>query len=210
MKCSKCGTELEVAPAAYPGEHTASVCRDVLAERLAWFREMPTALRLVEVEAQLAAERAKRLATMSTPKDPGHRLHELMAALADETASLSDKDVVDDATADGIDIKAEAARVRGVLLSGLQRAKVERLGRALAEREKVLASLKSSTLTLPGDASARRALLARVFERKPQMRDAVMTLQHRNFESLSDDDVESVLKQLEHLGVLDDDSETKK
>jgi hypothetical protein len=43
-----------------------------------------------------------------------------MAALADETASLSDKDVVDDATADGIDIKAEAARVRGVLLSGLQ------------------------------------------------------------------------------------------
>ena len=62
MKCSKCGTELEAAPAAYPGKHTASVCRDVLAERLAWFREMPAAIRLERVEAQLAAERARSAA----------------------------------------------------------------------------------------------------------------------------------------------------
>ena len=41
------------------------------------------------------------------------------------------------------------------------------------------------------------------------MREAVMTLQHRNFESLSDEDVESMLKQLQHLSVLDDDDEKK-
>ncbi len=30
-----------------------------------------------------------------------------------------------------------------------------------------------------------------------------ITMQHRNFQTLSDEDVESVLRQLQHLGVLD-------
>jgi hypothetical protein len=34
-----------------------------------------------------------------------------------------------------------------------------------------------------------------------------VTLQHRGFEALSDDDVESALKQLEALGLLDEDPE---
>jgi hypothetical protein len=37
------------------------------------------------------------------------------------------------------------------------------------------------------------------------MRDAVVTLQHRNFDSFSEGDVESALRQLNALGLLDDD-----
>jgi hypothetical protein len=132
-----------------------------------------------------------------------------MNALADRAANARDKEIVDDATAEGVDIKSEAADVRGVLLTGLQRAKRARLGRARAEREKIVASLKISTATLPATPAERRALLGRVIQRKPQMREAIMTIQHRNFESLSDDDVEGVLKQLEHLGALDEDDAKK-
>jgi hypothetical protein len=38
------------------------MCRDVLAERLAWFREMPSATRLERAEVQLTAERARSAA----------------------------------------------------------------------------------------------------------------------------------------------------
>jgi hypothetical protein len=49
----------------------------------------------------------------------------------------------------------------------------------------------------------------RSLERRPQMKEAVVTLQHRDFASFSDADVESVLKQLDALGLLEDDSEPK-
>ena len=39
----------------------------------------------------------------------------------------------------------------------------------------------------------------------PQMKEAAVTLQHRDFASFSDADVASVLKQLDALGLLDDD-----
>ena len=71
MKCSKCGTEYDADP-TFASEwmqvngqnrnHTDAMCRDVLAERLAWFREMPAAIRLERVEAQLGAERARSAA----------------------------------------------------------------------------------------------------------------------------------------------------
>ena len=41
------------------------------------------------------------------------------------------------------------------------------------------------------------------------MRGAVMTLQHREFNAMTDDDVESALKQLDALGLLPDDPEPK-
>ena len=58
---------------------------------------------------------------MSTPRDPGKRLHALMDALAERERSLSDKEVLDDALAEGVDVKAEAGEVRNFLLTGIQR-----------------------------------------------------------------------------------------
>jgi hypothetical protein len=73
MKCSKCGTEYSADPAfvsewmqinGQNREHTDAMCRDLLAERLAWFREMPAAIRLerAELVEALRAERALRKA----------------------------------------------------------------------------------------------------------------------------------------------------
>jgi hypothetical protein len=45
-------------------------------------------------------------------------------------------------------------------------------------------------------------------ERRPQVKDGI-TLQHRDFASFSDADVEILLKQLDVLGLLDDDPESE-
>lgn len=142
---------------------------------------------------------------MSTPNDAGERLHALMVVLADRQMSLSDTEVFDDAIADGIDVRAEASEVRGALLAGLLSAKRQRLMDAQTAHKEAVTSIKATTLQLPRDRAARRALLASALQRRPEMREAMVTLQHRNFDSLSEDDIESALQQLHHLGILDDD-----
>jgi hypothetical protein len=144
---------------------------------------------------------------MTNPKSPGERLAALMNALADHAASTSDKDLLEEAAADGVDAKEQADRMRVLLLDGVLRAKKKRLSTAVQAHEAAVTSLGSRISRLPSDATARRALLAKSLRRRPQMREAVVTLQHRDFESFSDADVESALKQMDALGLLDDDSE---
>jgi hypothetical protein len=147
---------------------------------------------------------------MSAPKDAGKRLYALMDALAEREFLLSDEEVLKDAVAEGVDVKAEVGEVRNVLLAGIQRTKKRRLEEARMAHEKAVASIKAMAVQLPEGPAARRALLSRIVQRRPEMREAVVTLQHRNFELLSDDDVESALRQLQHLGLLNDDPELKK
>jgi hypothetical protein len=56
---------------------------------------------------------------------------------------------------------------------------------------------------LPDGVDARRALLAGIFERHPEMTDAFLTVQHRELRELTDADVESCLAQMLELGVFD-------
>jgi hypothetical protein len=132
-----------------------------------------------------------------------------MDALADHAESAPDQELLGEASAQGVDANAEAGRVRDLLLGAVLRAKKERLEEAQRAHRQALADLGSRTARLPADPAARRALLLRTVTRKPQMKDAVMTLQHRDFESFSDGDVESALKQLQALGLLDDEFEPK-
>lgn len=146
---------------------------------------------------------------MSTPKDPKNRLAVAMDALAEQVESMSDQEVLDDAAAEGIDVKAEGDRVRGLLLGAVVSAKKDRLASAMHAHKRSVAALARRAVRIPSDPSDRRALLMRSLERRPQMKEAVVTLQHRDFASFSDADVESVLNQLDALGLLDDDSEPK-
>lgn len=149
------------------------------------------------------------MATVSTPKNPKNPLAVVMDALAEQVESMSEEQVLADAAAEGVDVKAEGDRVRGVLLGAVVRAKKDRLAQAMESHRRNVASLAQRAVRIPRDPSDRRALLMRSLDKKPQMKEAVVTLQHRDFASFSDADVESVLKQLEALGLLDDDSENK-
>ena len=146
---------------------------------------------------------------MTKPKDATERLIALMGALAEHVASASDQELLDQAAAEGIDVKANTAHVRDVLLSAVLRTKKERLRKAREAHERAVTNLGVRVARLPGEPEARRCLLMRCLQRRTQMHEAVMTLQHRDFESFSDADVESALRQLEALGLLDDESESK-
>ncbi|MGO9662337.1 MAG: hypothetical protein ACLP66_03375 [Polyangia bacterium] len=144
---------------------------------------------------------------MRNPMSPGEKLATIMRALADHAGSTSDKNLLDEAAADGVDVKEQANRVRTLLLDSVLRAKKKRLSTAALAHEATVTILGSRTSRVPSDAALRRALLAKSLRRRPQMREAVVTLQHREFESFSDADVESALRQMDALGLLDDDSE---
>ena len=147
---------------------------------------------------------------MTKPKGARERLAALMDALAEQAESMSDQEVLDDAAATGLDADAEANRVRGVLLAAVVHAKKGRLTNALHSHQKTVAMLASRAARLPSAPSDRRALLMRTLEQRPQMKEALVTIQHRDFTTFSDADIESVLKQLDALGLLgDDDSEPK-
>jgi hypothetical protein len=57
-------------------------------------------------------------------------------------------------------------------------------------------------VTIPADRMSRRLLLGRVIQRQPQLQG---TLQFREFDKLTDEDVESRLQKLALLGVLDEE-----
>src|SRR6185437_6150080 len=131
---------------------------------------------------------------MTKPRDASARVSSIMFALADSEATASDKEVLEAATGEGVSVADEATRVRDILIGGVLRAKKMRLSRANEAHQKAVSDLGARTSRLPGDPGSRRKLLAASLQRRPDMRQAVVTLQHREFESFSDTDVESALK----------------
>lgn len=146
---------------------------------------------------------------MTEPKDGAQGLKRLFDALADEEAAMPDAVVLDDAAREGLDVAAEGRRVRSVLLGAVLQAKKTRRLRAQEDHARAVAAIAQRSTKLPGDAAGRKALLSRVLGARPQMREAVVTLQHRDFESFSDEDIVSALRQLDALGLLDDETGSK-
>jgi len=146
---------------------------------------------------------------MTKPKDSGESLSAVMNALAEHAAYATDEELLADAAAQGTDTKAEGARIRVLLRDAVLRAKQTRLRGAEEAHRRVVAEIAARAIRLPTDPGARRALLNRSLQRRPEMREAVVTLQHRDFDSMSDADVESALKQLDALGLLDEEPDPK-
>ena len=140
---------------------------------------------------------------MTKPKDDAERLAYLMDSLAERAAEASEQEILDDAAAAGVEVKVQADRVRSVLADAILQAKKQRRVDAAAAHKQSVAAIVVRTARLPRSPAARKRLLDRVVQQQPAMRQTVMTLQHREFESFSDGDVESALRQLHALGFLD-------
>lgn len=143
---------------------------------------------------------------MTQDKGRGGGLFTLIDELVANVEARSDAEILAEAAADGVDIDAETDRVTAVLLRGVHQAKRDRLVGAAGAHALAVARLGQASAGLPATASARRAKLERIVKRAPDIREA-LTLQFRDFESISDADVESTLVQLQHLGELDDEPE---
>lgn len=137
---------------------------------------------------------------MATPKDDGERLAALSDAIAESVADASDEVLLQEAKEAGRDPAKVQAHVQQLLRGSVLAFKKQRLVQADAEHKKATAAISARPVSLPKDAATRRLLLNSVFARQPQLQQ---TLQFRELGELTDEDVESMLLKLSHLGVLD-------
>ena len=131
------------------------------------------------------------------------RLRNLLDALAESAADLTDSEILAEVRDDGEDPVSVASQMR---VSALEAVKSVRQQKLLAAREayKIERSrLLSRHPALPATPEERRALLDATLRRQPELREA-FTLAARELRDVPDDDVESLLRQLEALGAFDE------
>jgi hypothetical protein len=131
------------------------------------------------------------------------QLANIMSRLADSVLDLSDEEIFTEARERGMDPDVEAERVRNVLRQASKAHRQKKLQEAKRAYERQVAGMRTRRYDLPASPMERRELLAAVFAAKPDIQSAMLTAQHRDFRELSDTDVETFLKQLKELGVLD-------
>ncbi len=139
---------------------------------------------------------------MTRPKDAGERLRALADALAESVADAPDGELLEDARLEGRDAKKTQEDVQRLLRAGVLAFKKQRMVEAERQHEQAANSIRARKFEMPKDSLARRLLLGRVLQREPQLQS---TLQFRDFDKLTDEDVESMLQKLSHLGVLDEE-----
>jgi len=127
----------------------------------------------------------------------------LWDAFAESIVESSDEEVLAEAREEGEDPHETAQRVRSALRDSVKSFQKRRLYEAEQEYQRRITEIYERQHRLPAAPEQRRELLSLVFSRIPAMQAALLTAQHREFSSLTDEDIESYLKQLGELGVLD-------
>jgi hypothetical protein len=131
----------------------------------------------------------------------------VMNAIAESVIQESDEDTISEAKELGINLKSEADSVRTIFKGVLKSERQKKLVAAQKTYQEQSQALKKRTYSIPTSASDRRSLLNTVLNKRPELRQGILTAQHREFIDLPDEDVEGILKQLQLLGVLDENTE---
>ncbi len=139
---------------------------------------------------------------MATPVDTERKLQVLLDSLSEAIASVTDAELLADAKAMEEDVDRISENTRQLLLGCVYQVKRARLEEAEHAHRHSVQRLAKIPFALPALPDARRKELGRILHRHPKMQEAALTLQHRNFEAMTDADVERLLSQLHHLGVL--------
>jgi hypothetical protein len=129
------------------------------------------------------------------PKKKNEELHVLMSFLAESVAGMSDDQIKEEFAGD------PEPRAKEIFRAAIKDCKMKSLRTARAQYESASLEMSVRSYNIPQKTSEQRALLASLFSRKPDLRS--MTAQHRDLKDLTDSDVESFLKQLAELGLLD-------
>jgi hypothetical protein len=137
------------------------------------------------------------------PRDYDEELRRLIDSLAESILESPDEDFVNMEADERNKKGTRAEEVRKVLLEGVKRVGQERLRSAEQQYQRRLAEIRAKRHAIPATREGRRRLLERALSRERDVREAVLTLQHRDFSALTDSDIDSLLVDLLELGVLD-------
>lgn len=127
-------------------------------------------------------------------------LARIMNALAESIDGLSEEDLFEEARAEGDEPRQLAQETRKILLGAVQGVRKQRLADARGGYERRVQELARTTHDLPNTLPEQLSLLKSVFARQPDL----VTMQFRDLDKVTPEDVENLLKQLAELGVLDE------
>src|ERR1041385_8831153 len=111
-----------------------------------------------------------------------------MNALAESVAEATDNEILTEAKAHGEIPQDIAKQTKEVLLNAVRSYKQKRLLEAQKQYENHVAAIEMRRYDLPSSAAERRQLLNLVISSHAGMQFA-MTMQHRQFNNLSDSDI---------------------
>src|SRR5437764_878082 len=114
----------------------------------------------------------------------------VMNALSETCLEVDDTTVELECELLGEVVELVASDVKALLLRAAQNYRKSRLQAAAEEYRQVTARIGKRWLDLPVTPVERRMLLANVFSAHPNMKNAMLTMQHREFKELSEQDVE--------------------
>ncbi len=134
-------------------------------------------------------------------------LRQVLNALAEDVAEISDKELL--AEASEPDLATDAEGVRSILRRVVEKFKRRKLHEAQEAYRLAAASLAAKKYDLPKTPQERRSLLTLISSSKPQIQE-MLTVQFRELSKLSDADVESTLRKFAELGLLEEPASGEK
>lgn len=144
---------------------------------------------------------------MKIPKNDIERLQNLEDALAESIIKASDEEIIQDFEQDGKDHIAAAESTRAILASHGKLYRQKKLKTAKENYERWSTS-RTGANRLPSNPEDCRSLLAKLLSAHPELSNNKLTLAFRQARGneISDEDVKSMLEDLNDLGYLNNDS----
>jgi hypothetical protein len=139
---------------------------------------------------------------MAKSRKPSEEYRSIMNSLADSVAEMTDREVEDEYGVKPL------AKTKDILRSAAKAYAQRKLRAAKLKHEAVTDRIHSHSFEMPSTASERRALLNAVLASEFARDLGTLTAQFRELAAVPDADVESTLRQLEILGVLQKFRET--
>ena len=146
---------------------------------------------------------------MSAEDDLRRPLDGILEGLAESVAREDPEELLEEARTAGQNPESIAQRLKNVALAALRKfeqRKLEAAREAYYLRAAKGPDNKESVASTPDE---RKRQLSAILQSNPDI-GAVLTAQHREFESLSDEDVQSTLEDLAELGFLGDSPGTSR
>ncbi|HKM80338.1 MAG TPA: hypothetical protein VJY15_05190 [Candidatus Acidoferrum sp.] len=144
---------------------------------------------------------------MSAEDDPRRPLDGILEGLSESVAREDPEELLEEARTAGQGPGSIAQRLKDIALAALKKfeqRKLETAREAYYLRATKGPENKASVASTPDE---RKRQLSAILQSNPEI-GAVLTAQHREFESLSDEDVQSALEDLAELGFLGDPTGT--
>jgi hypothetical protein len=135
------------------------------------------------------------------PLNGAERLGKVIDGLGEYITNAPDQELLDAAREDKRDVAQTSTRVKGILKRAVRTQQQVQLIAAREGFRREAAALAEKSFELPKTKEARRGLFMAAIAQLPQLQPA-FTLQNRDFQDFSDEDIEVQLRKMALLDVL--------